>query len=195
MQLAVLVSGEGTNLQAIIDAIENRSLNNVSILKVVSSNPSVRALRRAESHGIKTMVISKDKMIEQLTPVFMNVDLVVLAGFLWILPAGLIGIRPILNVHPSLLPLFGGKGMYGERVTAQVLNSGMKVTGVTVHLVTEDVDAGPIVLQRCIKVDGDETPSSLLEKMHPIEHELLVKAIKLFSEKKYKIVGKRVLFL
>ncbi|MEL9915003.1 MAG: phosphoribosylglycinamide formyltransferase [Thermoplasmatales archaeon] len=194
MRLAVLVSGEGTNLQAIIDAIENGYLHNVSISFVVSSNPNAHALARAEKHKIRCIVIKKEEMVSALLPIFRDVDLVVLAGFLWIIPSSLLGIRPILNVHPSLLPLFGGKGMYGDKVTAEVLKSGMKVTGVTVHLVTEEVDAGPIVLQKCIDVGDDETPSSLLDKMHPIEHSLLVQAIDLFSKKKYKIEGNRVLF-
>ncbi|MEM0130464.1 MAG: phosphoribosylglycinamide formyltransferase [Thermoplasmatales archaeon] len=195
MRLAVLVSGEGTNLQAIIDAIESGYLRNISISFVVSSNPSAHALARAEKHNIRSIVVKKEEMVSALLPIFKDVDLVVLAGFLWIIPPSLLGLRPILNVHPSLLPLFGGKGMYGEKVTAEVLKSGMKVTGVTVHLVTEKVDAGPIVLQKCAEVGDNESPSSLLEKMHPIEHSLLIQAIELFSKKKYKIEGNRVLFL
>ncbi|MGC8645565.1 MAG: phosphoribosylglycinamide formyltransferase [Thermoplasmata archaeon] len=194
MRLAVLVSGEGTNLQAIIDAIESGRLRGVSISYVVSSNPDAHAVQRALKHGIETLIVRKKELADQLLPVFREVDLVVLAGFLWILPPQVLGVRPMINVHPSLLPLFGGKGMYGERVTEEVLRSGMKVTGVTVHLLTEDVDAGPIVLQECALVRDDDTPESLLERMHPIEHELLLKAIELFSERKYEIKGKKVVF-
>jgi len=162
---------------------------------VASSRPEAHAVQRAKNHGIATVILKKKELTDQLLEIFRKVDLVVLAGFLWILPPEVLGVRPIINVHPSLLPLFGGKGMYGERVTEEVLKSGMKVTGVTVHLVTEDVDAGPIILQECVRINEDDTPSTLLERMHPIEHELIVKAIKLFSEKKYKIEGKRVIFL
>ena len=193
--MAVLVSGEGTNLQAIIDAIDSGAIRGVTVDCVASSRPEAHAVQRAKNYGIATVILKKKELTDQLLEIFRKVDLVVLAGFLWILPPEVLGVRPIINVHPSLLPLFGGKGMYGERVTEEVLKSGMKVTGVTVHLVTEDVDAGPIILQECVRINEDDTPSTLLERMHPIEHELIVKAIKLFSEKKYKIEGKRVIFL
>ena len=120
--------------------------------------------------------------------------MVVLAGFLWIIPDVLLHSKPVINVHPSLLPLFGGKGMYGTRVGEAVLASGMKVSGPTVHLVTNDIDGGPIIMQRCLEVRDDDTPESLLERTHPLEHQILVESIKRMSEKKYKIVGKRVTF-
>ncbi len=194
MKLAVLVSGNGTNLQSIIDAIASGYIPGVSISWVISSNPEAYALKRAENSGIPTRVIQKKEMVSALRPIFEEVDLVVLAGFLWIIPEVLLTIKPVINVHPSLLPLFGGKGMYGTRVSEAIINSGMKVAGPTVHLVTSDIDGGPIIIQKCIEVREDDTPGSLLERMHPLEHQILVEAIKQMSEKKYKIERKRVIF-
>jgi len=194
MKLAVLVSGNGTNLQSIIDAIKGGYLTDVEISYVVSSNPNALALRRAENNGIRTLTISRKNMLEELKKIFLQVDIVVLAGFLWIIPDYLLGIRPIINVHPSLLPLFGGKGMFGTKVTEAVIASGMKVSGATVHLVTRDIDGGEIILQKCMEVRDDDTPESLLERTHPLEHQIIVEALRQMSEKKYKIVGKRVIF-
>ena len=194
MKLAVLVSGNGTNLQSIIDSVDDGYLPKVQISYVVSSNPEAYALKRAEKKNINTIVIQKKDIISILKPIFEEVDLIVLAGFLWILPDELLNIRPIINVHPSLLPLFGGKGMYGTKVSNAILNSGMKVSGPTVHLVTNDIDGGPIILQKCLEVRDDDTPESLLERTHPLEHQILIEAIKLMSEKEYKIERKRVIF-
>ncbi len=194
MKLAVLVSGNGTNLQSIIDSVDDGYLPKVQISCVVSSNPEAYALKRAEKKNINTIVIQKKDIISILKPIFEEVDLIVLAGFLWILPDELLNIRPIINVHPSLLPLFGGKGMYGTKVSGAILNSGMKVSGPTVHLVTNDIDGGPIILQKCLEVRDDDTPESLLERTHPLEHQILIEAIKLMSEKEYKIERKRVIF-
>ncbi len=194
MKLAVLVSGNGTNLQSIIDSVDDGYLPKAQISHVVSSNPEAYALKRAEKKNINTIVIQKKDIISILKPIFEEVDLIVLAGFLWILPDELLNIRPIINVHPSLLPLFGGKGMYGTKVSNAILNSGMKVSGPTVHLVTSDIDGGPIILQKCLEVRDDDTPESLLERTHPLEHQILIEAIKLMSEKEYKIERKRVIF-
>jgi len=194
MKLAVLVSGNGTNLQSIIDAIKGGYLSGVEISYVISSNPDAYALVRAKKEGIHTLVISKREMISVLRPIFNEVDLVVLAGFLWIIPEALLNIKPIINVHPSLLPFFGGKGMYGTKVSEAIINSGMKVSGTTVHMVTGDIDGGPIIMQRALEVRDDDTPESLLERTHPLEHKILVEAIKAMKEKKYKIEGRRVVF-
>ena len=194
MKLAVLVSGNGTNLQSIIDAIQNGYLSNVNILYVVSSNPNAFALRRAENSGIRSLIINRKNMTEELKKIFLEVDLIVLAGFLWVIPDDLLGIKPIINVHPSLLPLFGGRGMYGTKVTEAVIASGMKVSGATVHFVTKDIDGGQIILQKCMEVRDDDTPESLLERTHPLEHQIIVEALRQMSEKKYKIIGKRVIF-
>ncbi len=194
MRLAVLVSGNGTNLQSIIDAIRERYIPKVEISFVVSSNSDAYALKRAEENGLRTVVVAKKELVSVLKPIFERVDLVVLAGFLWIIPDELLKIKPIINVHPSLLPLFGGKGMYGARVSGAIIASGMRISGPTVHLVTNDIDGGPIIMQKCMEVRDDDTPESLLERTHPLEHQILVEAIKQMSEKKYKIVGKRVIF-
>ena len=194
MKLAVLVSGNGSNLQSIIDSVDDGYLPKVQISYVVSSNPEAYALKRAEKKNINTIVIQKKDIISILKPIFEEMDLIVLAGFLWILPDELLNIRPIINVHPSLLPLFGGKGMYGTKVSNAILDSGMKVSGPTVHLVTNDIDGGPIILQKCLEVRDDDTPESLLERTHPLEHQILIEAIKLMSEKEYKIERKRVIF-
>ena len=194
MRLAVLVSGNGTNLQSIIDAIRERYIPKVEISFVVSSNSDAYALKRAEENGLRTVVVAKKELVSVLKPIFERVDLVVLAGFLWIIPDELLKIKPIINVHPSLLPLFGGKGMYGTRVSGAIIASGMRISGSTVHLVTNDIDGGPIIMQKCMEVRDDDTPESLLERTHPLEHQILVEAIKQMSEKKYKIVGKRVIF-
>ncbi len=194
MRLAVLVSGNGTNLQSIIDAIGEGYIPKVRISWVISSSSKAYALKRAEANGLQTLVISKKEMVTALKPIFEQVDLIVLAGFIWIIPDELLNIKPIINVHPSLLPLFGGKGMYGAKVSEAVLASGMKVSGTTVHLVTGDIDGGPIIMQKCIEVMDNDTPETLLERTHPLEHQILVEAIKQMSERKYKIVGKRVIF-
>ncbi len=194
MKLAVLVSGNGTNLQSIIDAVNDGTLRGVTISYVISSSPDAYALKRAERHNISTVIVERKKMPAILTPIFKSVDLVVLAGFIWVIPDELLDIKPIINVHPSLLPFFGGKGMYGDRVAKAVLDAGMKVSGATVHLVTKDIDGGPIIMQKCLEVRDYDTPDTLLERTHPIEHEILVNSIKLMSEKEYKIVGKRIVF-
>ncbi len=194
MKLAVLVSGEGTNLQAIIDAINSKVLKDVTIEYVISDNPEANALNRARKNGIHTILITKGNMKEILERHFELVDLIVLAGFMKILPPELIGDHKIINVHPSLLPLFGGRGMFGLRVHRAVINSGMKVSGATVHFVTEDVDAGPIIMQECVQVTPHETPESLQEKVHEVEHRILVKSIEIIKQGQYKIEGKRVIY-
>ncbi len=194
MKLAVLVSGNGTNLQSIIDAIKEGYISDVKISYVISSSPQAYALKRAEENAIRSTVVEKKDLVSRLKPIFEEVDLVVLAGFLWIIPDELLKIRPMINVHPSLLPLFGGKGMYGMKVSEAVIASGMKISGPTVHLVTNDIDGGPIIMQKCLVVKDDDTPETLLERTHPLEHQILVEAIKQMSEKEYKIVGRRVIF-
>lgn len=194
MKLAVLASGKGTNLQAVIDAIKDGTLEEASISWVVSDNPSAGAIERANRSGINVILVKKHKMTEVLRPVFEEVDLVILAGFLKIIPDELLNIKPIINIHPSLLPLFGGKGMFGVKVQEEVINSGMKVTGPTVHLVTGDIDGGPIVMQKCMEVRDDDTPSTLQERIHELEHEILIESIKRISKRKYKIMGRKVVF-
>ncbi len=194
MKLAVLASGEGTNLQAIIDAIKDGTLKNVSIEYVISDNPNANALVRAKRSGIRQIIIDKSNMVNVLDSHFDAVDLIVLAGFMKILPSKLVVDRKIINIHPSLLPLFGGKGMFGLRVHKAVLESGMKVSGATVHFVTENVDAGPIIIQECVPVDSLDTPETLQEKVHVVEHKILVKAIQILQKGKYRIEGNKVIY-
>lgn len=194
MKLAVLASGNGTNLQAIIDAVKDGILEGVSISYVISDNPAAGALDRAKKNDIRTVVIKKGEIVSVLEPIFREVDLIVLAGFLKIIPDELLNIKPIINIHPSLLPLFGGRGMYGLRVHDEVIRSGMKVTGPTVHLVTADVDGGPIIMQKCMEVRDDDTPASLQERIHVLEHEILVESIKRMSKQSYKIIGRKIIF-
>ncbi|MGC8546035.1 MAG: phosphoribosylglycinamide formyltransferase [Thermoplasmata archaeon] len=194
MKLAVLASGEGTNLQAIIDSINIGYLKNVTISYVVSDKADARAVKRAKDNNISVIIINKKDMVDKLRIVFREVDLVVLAGFLKIIPPELIGGKLIINLHPSLLPLFGGKGMYGLKVHEEVIKSGMKVSGCTVHIVTESIDNGPIIIQKCIDVRDDDTPESLQERIHELEHEAMVEAIKKLEENNYKIVNNKIIF-
>jgi phosphoribosylglycinamide formyltransferase-1 len=194
MKLAVLASGEGTNLQAIIDSINSGYLKNVSIKYVVSDKGNAKAVMRAKNNNINIIIINKQDMVEKLRTVFREVDLVVLAGFLKIIPPELIREKLIINLHPSLLPLFGGMGMYGLKVHEEVIKSGMKVSGCTVHIVTETVDNGPIIIQKCIDVRDDDTPESLQNRLHKVEHEAIVEAIKKLGENNYKIVNNKIIF-
>ncbi|MCL2838029.1 MAG: phosphoribosylglycinamide formyltransferase [Oscillospiraceae bacterium] len=189
MKIGVLVSGGGTNLQAIIDAIESGELENCSIATVVSSKPGVYALERALIHGIPAAVISRKDFVnlEEFDAAICghmeraNVDLIVMAGFLSIVGDKLLSkfAGRIINIHPSLLPKFGGKGFYGLKVHEEVIRSGEKTTGATVHFVNEGVDEGKIILQKEIEVRSDDTPQSLQQRvMEECEWEILVEAIK-----------------
>lgn len=189
--IAVLVSGGGTNLQAIIDSINNRKITNGRIAVVLSSNPEAYALERAKDNEIATCVVERTKyksrdeytaaIIEALEQY--NVDLIVLAGFLYILSEEFVKKYPyrILNVHPALIPSFCGPGFYGIRVHKAVLESGVKVTGATVHFVNEVADGGPIILQKAVDVKEGDTPE-ILQKRVLVEAEwkLLPQAVELF---------------
>ena len=192
LSLAVLVSGGGTNLQAIIDAIENNSIKDTKINLVISSSEGAYALERAKKYAIKTETIvpknfsSKaeyDKaLFECLT--LAKPDLIVLAGFLTAIPAKIIeGFRgKIINIHPSLIPSFCGKGYYGIHVHEAALKRGVKITGATVHYVDEDLDTGPIILQRAVEVREEDTPQILQKRvMEEAEHIILPKAINMIA--------------
>jgi len=188
-RIGVLVSGGGTNLQAIIDAVESGKLENCEIATVVSGKPGVYALERALIHGIPSVVISR-KDFENLSSFDSaicehmereNVDLIVMAGFLSIIGEKLLSkfAGRIINIHPSLLPKFGGKGFYGLKVHEEVIKSGEKTTGATVHFVNEGVDEGEIILQKSVDVRSDDTPESLQRRvMEECEWKILVEAIK-----------------
>jgi phosphoribosylglycinamide formyltransferase-1 len=200
-KIAVLVSGGGSNLQAIIDAVESKLI--VAEIGVVISNKiGVFALERAAKHNIPTRVIdhkqyNSTKDFSQAIAECMRkyqVDLVCLAGFLRILdPVFIEAYRNrIMNIHPALLPAFGGQGMYGHYVHEAVIASGTKYSGATVHLVTPETDIGPIVSQGVVTIADNDTPESLAAKVLEIEHQIYPAAIKLILEDKIQIDGLRV---
>lgn len=195
LKLAVLVSGGGTNLQAIIDAIGAGKITNACISVVISNNANAYALERARAHGIEALCISpKDfESREAFNQAFLdklnsyNVDLVVLAGFLVVLPEMMIKeyTNRIVNIHPSLIPSFCGKGFYGLKVHEGVLARGVKVTGATVHFVDEGTDTGPIILQKAVEVEQGDTPEVLQRRvMEQAEWVILPKAIDLIANGK-----------
>lgn len=198
LKLAVLVSGGGTNLQAIIDAISAGKITNACISVVISNNANAYALERARAHGIEALCISpKDfESREPFNQAFLdklnsyNVDLVVLAGFLVVLPEMMIKeyTNRIVNIHPSLIPSFCGKGFYGLKVHEGVLARGVKVTGATVHFVDEGTDTGPIILQKAVEVEQGDTPEVLQRRvMEQAEWVILPKAIDLIANGKVSV--------
>jgi phosphoribosylglycinamide formyltransferase-1 len=198
--IVVLASGRGTDLQSILDAIESGYIRDARVVAVVSNNKDAYALQRARSYGAEPIYIDhrgkkrvehEKEMIEAID--HYRPDLIVLAGWMRALTHHFIEHYrwKIINIHPALLPLFGGKGFYGERVHKAVLESGMKVSGCTVHFVTEDVDGGPIILQRCVPVKDDDTVETLAERVLEEEHRCLPEAVKLFLEGKVRVEGKR----
>ncbi len=199
-KLVVLVSGRGTNLQAIIDAIKERKLN-VKIAAVISNKKKAYALKRAEENGIEAIYLpvkkgeSREEYDKRLARIIdeKGPNLIVLAGFMRILSPWFVGKyrNKIINIHPALLPSFAG--LYGEHVHKAVLEYGCKVSGCTVHFVDEEVDHGPIIVQKCVEVRDDDTPESLAARVLEKEHEALVEAIRLISEGRIKIEGRRVI--
>ena len=198
LKLAVLVSGGGTNLQAIIDAISAGKITNACISVVISNNVNAYALERARAHGIEALCISpKDfESREAFNQAFLeklnsyNVDLVVLAGFLVVLPEMMIKEyeNRIVNIHPSLIPSFCGKGFYGLKVHEGVLARGVKVTGATVHFVDEGTDTGPIILQKAVEVKQGDTPEVLQRRvMEQAEWVRLPKANDLIANGKVSV--------
>jgi phosphoribosylglycinamide formyltransferase-1 len=198
LRLAVLVSGGGTNLQALIDQIEQKKLPEAEVAVVISSRKDAYALERAGNHGIKAIVISpkeysdSEQFAQALTEALEqnNIDLIVLAGYLYILPENLVKKykNRVINVHPSLIPAFCGEGYYGLKVHRAVLNRGVKVTGATVHFVDEGTDTGPIILQKAVEVQEGDTPESLQRRvMEEAEWILLPEAVRLISEGKVTI--------
>ena len=195
LKLAVLVSGGGTNLQAIIDAISAGKITNACISVVISNNANAYALERARAHGIEALCISpKDfESREAFNQAFLdklnsyNVDLVVLAGFLVVLPEMMIKeyTNRIVNIHPSLIPSFCGKGFYGLKVHEGVLARGVKVTGATVHFVDEGTDTGPIILQKAVEVEQGEVLQRRV--MEQAEWVILPKAIDLIANGKVSV--------
>lgn len=203
LRLAVLVSGGGTNLQALIDASEQGSIKNAQLAVVISNKKDAYALERAARHGIKSLCISpKDfKNREAFHQALVDaldaerIDLVVLAGYLVILPKILIQKYRdrIINIHPSLIPSFCGAGYYGLKVHEGVLARGVRVTGATVHFVDEGTDTGPILLQKAVEVKPDDTPEILQRRvMEEAEWKLLPQAVDLIANGKVTIADGKV---
>ena len=179
-KMVILVSGGGTNLQRIIDCIGTGEIPNAEISLVVADRECF-GLQRAEKHGIKNVIIKRGKdFSEKLADVLPeNTDLIVLAGFLSILNKEFCEGFPgkIINIHPALLPKFGGKGMWGHHVHEAVLKSGEKESGATVHFVTSGIDEGKIILQKSFKISPNETVESLADKVHHVEYSIFPEAI------------------
>lgn len=204
LKLAVCVSGGGTNLQAIIDAIDNGTITNAKISVVISNNKDVYALERAKNHGIEGICISpKDyKSRAEFNKAFLDkldsyeVDLVVLAGFLVVIPEEMIAKyrNRIINIHPSLIPSFCGTGYYGLKVHEGVLSRGVKVTGATVHFVDEGTDTGPIIMQKAVEVKQGDTPKELQQRvMEEAEWIIMPKAIDLIANGKVSVEDGKVI--
>ena len=198
VKLAVLVSGGGTNLQAIIDAIDAGTITNAKIDVVISNNANAYALERAKNHGIEGMCISpksyenREQFNDALTQTIVDrgIDLVVLAGYLVIIPPQLIAAykNRIINIHPSLIPSFCGTGYYGLKVHEAALKRGVKVTGATCHFVDEGTDTGPIILQKAVEILSDDTPKSLQQRvMEQAEWVIMPKAIDLIANGKIAV--------
>ena len=205
LKIAVCVSGGGTNLQAIIDAVEKNEITNVCIKAVISNNKHAYALERARNHSIEAICISpKDyENREAFNTAFLDklnsyqVDLVVLAGFLVVIPPQMIAEyrNRIINIHPSLIPSFCGTGYYGLKVHEGVLARGVKVTGSTCHFVDEGTDTGPIILQKAVEVEPGDTPEKLQRRvMEQAEWIIMPKAIDLIANGKVQVIdGKAVI--
>lgn len=203
LKLAVMVSGGGTNLQAILDAIDNGTITNAKVEVVISNNQNAYALERAANHGIEALCISpkdyesrdafNEAFLEKLNSY--QVDLVVLAGFLVVIPEKMIQQyrNRIINIHPSLIPSFCGTGYYGLKVHEGVLSRGVKVTGATVHFVDEGTDTGPIILQKAVEVQQGDTPEVLQRRvMEQAEWKIMPQAIDLIANGKVSVVDGQV---
>ena len=202
LRVVVCVSGGGTNLQAILDRVADGTIKNTQIVRVISNNPKAYALERARSAGVEGICVSpKDyaereafhdallAAVQEAEP-----DLVVLAGFLVAIPPKMVEAFPsrIINIHPSLIPSFCGVGYYGLRVHEAALTRGVKVTGATVHFVDEDMDSGPILLQKAVAVQENDTPEILQRRvMEEAEWELLPRAISLIAEGRVRVEGRK----
>ena len=203
LKVAVLVSGGGSNLQAIIDAKAAGNIPNGELAAVISSNDDAYALTRAKNAGIPTIVVDRkayasrekftDAIMDALSEV--NAELIVLAGFMYILSPKFCKTyeNRVLNVHPSLIPSFCGDGFYGLRVHKAALDYGVKVSGATVHFVSEITDGGPIIMQKSVEISENDTPETLQKRiMQECEWKILPEAIRLCCDGKVKVVDGKV---
>lgn len=202
LNIVVLVSGGGTNLQALIDAQNAGAIKNGTISCVISSNPGAYALERARKNQIPTVVLNRKEYPsrEEYNRAILleldrqKADLIILAGFMTILGKEITDryAYRIINVHPALIPSFCGEGFYGLHVHEKVLEYGVKITGATVHFVNEEADAGAIILQKAVAVQNDDTPQSLQKRvMEQAEWEILPKAVSLFCEGAIRIINNK----
>lgn len=192
LNIGVLISGGGTNLQAIIDETKSGAING-TVKLVISNKEDAYGLERARLSGIKAVYeTDEDKIIELLKE--NNIDLIVLAGYLKIITPKFVDEfrNKIINIHPSLIPSFCGKGYYGEKVHQGVIDYGAKVTGATVHFVDEGADTGAIIMQEAVNVEQDDDAKSLAKRVLEVEHRILKESIRLFCENKLSIQGRRV---
>ena len=206
LKIGVLVSGGGTNFQAIIDAIDAGILKDTKIVTLVSSNPNAYALQRAKKHHIDAICIRKkdyetDELYQTALVEHMQakgVEPVVMAGFMVVIGSLFIQAfeNRIMNIHPSLIPSFCGNGYYGLKVHEAALEKGVKVTGATVHFVTEQTDAGPIIMQKAVSVLEGDTPEQLQKRvMEEAEWKILPASIQLFAHNRLKVIGNHVKIL
>ncbi len=197
LRIAVFASGKGSNLKAILDAINEKRIHGAEVVVVISNNSGAGALEIARAQGIPACHISRlqfetdEAFDRELLSLLerMNINFIVLAGYMKKISSSIVRKyrNRILNIHPALLPAFGGSGMYGARVHEAVLASGAKFSGATVHVVDEVYDHGPIVLQQRVEISPGETPETLASKIHAIEHRIYPEAIQLFAEGKVSI--------
>jgi len=203
-RIAILVSGpsRGSNMQAIIEACRDGRIPDSAVVAVIGARDDAPALHKAHALSVPTAVVNPrefpdpDMYGDALLWVLQKAqpDLICLAGYMRLLPAQVVQAYPmrIMNIHPALLPLFGGKGMYGLRVHQAAIDSGMKITGCTVHFVDEGYDTGPIILQRCVPILDDDSPETLASRVLPLEHETYIEAIRLFVQGRLRVEGRRV---
>ncbi len=204
LRVVVCVSGGGTNLQAIIDAVQAQQITNTEIVGVISNNKNAFALERANNHGIPSVCISpkdyetraefNDALLENVKA--LAPDLIVLAGFLVVIPEQMIASYPnqIINIHPSLIPAFCGTGYYGLKVHEGALARGVKIVGATVHFVDDGTDTGPIILQQAVHVqEGDDAKTLQLRVMEEAEWKILPQAIDYIANGKVEVVEGKVI--
>lgn len=201
IRLAVFASGRGSNFQAILRAIDEERLS-AEIVVVLSNNPDAGALQIAGKRDIPAVVIQKtdftgrEAFVQSMTDTLNKhrAEFILLAGYMKKVPPEIVNLYKdrILNIHPALLPSFGGQGMYGHYVHEAVLAEGCRVSGVTVHLVDEVYDRGPIVAQECVPVLEGDTPDTLAARVLKVEHRLFAEAVQLFAEERVEVVGRRV---
>jgi phosphoribosylglycinamide formyltransferase-1 len=198
LKIAVFVSGRGSNLKAILECIDLQNLIEVSA--VFSDKSECKAFEIAVQYKIETFIVGEGKekigtsdLVNVLTE--LKVELVVLAGYLKLVPSELINIfkNRIINIHPALLPSFGGKGMYGINVHRAVFNSSVKVSGATVHIVDSTYDTGKIIAQKCVDISDVESPEEIAERVLEIEHKILPEVLKAFALNKIKFIDERVI--